>query len=1006
VTPRVLLLILLAAGVPVRAGLAQTAVVLEEMSGERGLVVAGKGGLTTGGEPLAGALGRSVAFVDLDGDGLDDLVAGAPLLPQVPLAGVQDDAGRAYVLFGSEDAGAPGSDPAASFASLDPGEGLELRGLAGHQVGHDVANAGDLDGDGFDDLLVGAPFRTIGTRTSAGGAYVVWGAADVDTLPVLLNLDALAADPQDRATFFQGARAFGSAGIAVSAAGDMNADGIDDVAIGAPFDSTNGMTNNGTATIVYGSPAWRTQTTVDLATLGPGEITEVHGDASFQLLGQAVAGIGRFDPILPLSGVDQDPLLGDDLAIGAPGSSPDGKIFAGAVYVLRGTNGPVPPTSYDASQFGDGPDTAGIVYTGGAAGDAAGTEVAPARDFITDFVDTYQDLIITAPSSDGAGKTNSGSTYVVPGVVFGILPQGFDLGKVGLGDPEVLGVHIGGEFANDGAAGLTACNAGDWNDDGFDDLAIGTPSSPHVDGQDVFLQAGRLRVVDGLLALLEQLTIDLGDTTEGFILFEADGETGGALAGSSVACGDFNGDGFVDAAVGAEGAPSEAAPGAELALSESGRAHVVYGPVARFLGLAPTTSHLGGPEVTITAANVVDDAGVTVDGVPATVTEVVTGDVGTVTFAPPAPLVPGNLADVRLSMSTGAVEVEDALQYTLFSVTSGPSPASGQAGTQVSFTGEAFSTVADTQVDVDGFPATVLDVDGLAGTMTIELPSGPALGSTVDVDIATSNGSQTLVDALTYADFLIASVTPDSASQMAGIFDEMLDMQGMFAGFPPVDVDVEMVLSSGVLPPDLVIEFGDETVGFREGEIDSTAGLVATVTVPDFLLGPSDVAVDVRASSEATGDVDVFDDAFTYLASDFVDRGLGTAGSAGVPEFKMAGAATNGGDIMIFNANWPPVPLTSTTFFGLAFADPPTIVKGGEFGIDPSLGLFSFSIPFPFPVPGGTFAQSFVMPQNLAPSADGVSLFFQVVNAEEAPGSPFAFSNVVEMILDVQTQTP
>jgi len=173
-------------------------------------------GTASGPTPLAGwtwspgqpgdAVGRSVAGVgDTDGDGYDDLLVGAP---GVDDADVGVDAGAAS-LFGGGPAG-PGDVPLWT-ASADE---------AGEQAGWAVAGAGDTDGDGFDDLLVGSP--TFGGGGSQRGRARLFGGA--------------AGGPADSPTWEAvGSEDGGRLGFAVVGLGDSDGDSFDDFAVGAPW---------------------------------------------------------------------------------------------------------------------------------------------------------------------------------------------------------------------------------------------------------------------------------------------------------------------------------------------------------------------------------------------------------------------------------------------------------------------------------------------------------------------------------------------------------------------------------------------------------------------------------------------------------------------------------------------------------------------------------------------------------------------------------------------------
>jgi hypothetical protein len=134
---------------------------------------------------------------DIDGDGWLDLAVGAPAWGDGP--------GAAYVFRGPIESG----DAADAHARI---LGPDAQAALG------PVSLGDVDGDGVDDVLVGAPYRGTGT----GGAYLFYG-------PIEGGLDA-----QDGSAEFVGDVTAGLAGFAVLAGADLDADGVGDVAIGAP----------------------------------------------------------------------------------------------------------------------------------------------------------------------------------------------------------------------------------------------------------------------------------------------------------------------------------------------------------------------------------------------------------------------------------------------------------------------------------------------------------------------------------------------------------------------------------------------------------------------------------------------------------------------------------------------------------------------------------------------------------------------------------------------------
>ncbi len=981
------------------AATAQSTVMLKTMSGTRGFEAQGKGGVSgTPSKPIQGMLGASSALVDLNADGYDDLVVGAPSLPTSPNMGVLDDAGHVYVRFGGPGLGLPGDGGNFNFASFTAGSAVDLFGEPGDRAGASIAAAGDVNGDGVQDVIIGTPGRSFGGRNAAGGAYVVFGRADLASLPTVVSLSALAAGVANRAVFVLGARALSGSGTSVGGGVDVNGDGRDDLILGAPLDSTNGHSQNGTATVLYGQAGFPALTTIDLATQAAGQVTVVHGIADLQLVGFSVAGIGRFDPVLPMTNNLTSLFLGDDVAIGAPGTTLGAKFFAGAVYVLRGTVGVVPAASYTTADFGNGSFKAGVAYTGNVAGDQAGFAVSTAGDVIFDG-QGFDDFFITAPYSDGIGRPDSGSIYVIGGNFLGANPVGFDLGQVGLGSPSIIAIHIQGAATNDGSLGVVATNAGDWNGDNLPDLLIGFPNATVVNNANVYVGAGRARILNGAVVLTSAGTVDLSNTVAGYELFQMQGEVTGAHVGVGIAAGDINGDGQKDVSVGADRAPSDPLPGDPTGLvnQNTGRAHVVYGPVLRLDGIVPTVSHFGGPAVTLTAQNVSPSTQVLVDGKNATITALLSGDTGSITFSPPKPVVAGNLADISLNTGSGDITYKDSLQYTLLSVTTGPSPSSGFATSSVSFTGKGFSSAGDTTVMIrDGaqlFPASVTAVDGVAGTMTVQLPAGPQGDSPLDVLITNSNGMTTIAGGLTYLSLVVGAVNPPMAPQTSGIFAAGAQP---YEGQPAVAATVIVTAASGSVPGDLELEFGTPALGYRKATITGIAGNMVGVLVPAFLLGPQTV-VDVRATGG--GDSGVNFGAFTYLASDFHEfkQYEKTGFGATAPRTLMAGEFKTGGKVLLQMSNWPPQNQLGLLFIGIGLMDPPLPIKGGLFPINTGLPYFTFFYPFP-----GLSGLS--LPTTLPaldPAAEGFPIYMHTLTKEAQGGQVrYGFSNLLSATIN------
>src|SRR5690606_35183543 len=141
------------------------------------------------------------------------------------------NAGESYVVFGSTS-----GFPSGSLAGLDGSNGFRIDGAAAFdRSGYSVASAGDVNGDGFDDLLIGAAYADPGGNSAAGASYVVFGKAS--GFAASIDLAAL-----DGATGFRvdGAAAGDYSGTSVASAGDVNGDGFGDLIVGATGAAPNG----------------------------------------------------------------------------------------------------------------------------------------------------------------------------------------------------------------------------------------------------------------------------------------------------------------------------------------------------------------------------------------------------------------------------------------------------------------------------------------------------------------------------------------------------------------------------------------------------------------------------------------------------------------------------------------------------------------------------------------------------------------------------------------------
>ncbi|HYE45024.1 MAG TPA: hypothetical protein VEA44_04540, partial [Caulobacter sp.] len=385
------------------------------LTGTTGFQISG----TNGGD----GLGNSVASGDFNGDGIEDLLVGAN----------QADGyvGAAYVIFGTA-AGFAGN---IDVSTLNGANGFKMPAAATYDyAGTSVANAGDVNGDGIDDIIVGAMGADPGGSNS-GAAYIVYGrnTAVAGNFGATVSLGGL----NGTAGFRISGEAVGDQlGIYVDGAGDINNDGIDDIIIGA-----NGGGNNGAVYVVFGSNAGFTN--INVNSLDGTNGFQIDGEASGDNLGIRVTGLGD---------VNGDGI--DDIAFGSTGHDAAGS-NAGAAYVVFGRSTAFAATLALSSLDG----TNGFQINGEAAGDNL-SRVSGAGDFNNDGA---MDIVVSTAFHDAAG-TNAGAAWIIYG-----LPASSFAGTAGADDLTGAG---GADTADGGASddvirglgGDDTLNGGDNND--------------------------------------------------------------------------------------------------------------------------------------------------------------------------------------------------------------------------------------------------------------------------------------------------------------------------------------------------------------------------------------------------------------------------------------------------------------------------------------------------------------------------------------------------------------
>ncbi|MCF6287636.1 MAG: integrin alpha [Proteobacteria bacterium] len=445
--------------------------------------------------------GRSVSSAgDINGDGIDDLIIGAAYADPND----NTNAGSSYVVFGST-SGLPNP---LNLAGLNGLNGFVIHGeRAFDRSGGSVSSAGDINGDGVDDLIIGAHIAPF-----AGSSYVVFGSTSGLANP--LNLTGL----NGLNGFAIHGESFGdSSGISVSSAGDINGDDIDDLIIGANLADPNSNSNAGSSYVVFGSTS-SLPNPLNLTSLNGSNGFVIHGESGGDRFGRSVNSAGD---------INGDSI--DDLIIGAYSADSNGNSTAGSSYVVFGSSSGLP----NPLNLTDLNGSNGFAIHGENASDLSGFSVSSAGDINGDDID---DLIIGAMFADPNGNSFAGSSYVVFGSTFGFANP---LNLTSLNGLNGFVIH--GESA-DNFSGSSVSSAGDVNDDGIDDLIIG--------GLLTDSNAGSYHVVFGFTSgFPNPLNLTDLDGSNGFVIHGGNVEGNAGISVDSA--GDVNGDGIDDLIIGA-----------------------------------------------------------------------------------------------------------------------------------------------------------------------------------------------------------------------------------------------------------------------------------------------------------------------------------------------------------------------------------------------------------------------------------------------------------------------
>jgi hypothetical protein len=463
--------------------------------------------------PAAGSL-----RADFNQDGFADLAIGAPEEDVGAIAG----AGAVNVLYGTAD-GLSGAG--SQFLTQDsPGVGGSAEAV--DDFGRSLAT-GDFDHDGFADLAVAAPSEDVGGVVDAGAVNVLYGSAGglTGTGSQYFTQDSRGVGSSAEANDYFGSEL---------TAGDFDHDGYTDLAIGVIFEDVGSVFNAGGVNVLYG---------------GAGGLTGV-GSQFFTQDSPGVASsaeaLANFGLALAAGDFDQDGSA--DLAIGSLEDD-----TAGAVTVLYGSTAGL--TGAGSQRFTQ--DTPGVGSTA-EGGDDFGAALT-AGDFNGDG---FADLAVGASGEEVGGFFAAGAVNVLYGSAGGLTGTGSQYVTQNTSG-------VGGSAENGDVFGF-ALAAGDFDHDGYADLAIGAPSEDLGGGFEV----GAVNVLYGSAGGLtgvgsQYFTQDspgVGSSAEGSDLF-----------GYVLATADFNLDGFADLAVGAPGETIGAA-------FDAGAVNVLYGSAGGLTG--------------------------------------------------------------------------------------------------------------------------------------------------------------------------------------------------------------------------------------------------------------------------------------------------------------------------------------------------------------------------------------------------------------------------------------
>jgi len=448
-----------------------------------------------------------VGGCDINNDGYDDVIVGAPL---DDASGA--DTGKAYVYLGTS--GVIGGDTASADIVIN---GIDSHLSSNNDYFGNSVSCGDFNGDGFDDIVIGANLEDTNNGTiysaNSGAVYMFYGA---ENIAANIELNALDAD-----VVFQGRPAANQFGRQIAMLGDINQDGKSDLGVLEPYGEYL-LANEGIAYVFYGDDYLSGSVVYD-------------SSADFIIIGEAAN--AYLTGIIPAGDIDGDGIL--DLALSIVNNPEDLlSVRPGSVYILLGKNGydDVMHVETRADMIFRGEHN--YAYLGGNLYSNLESAMSMNGDINSDGID---DLIISSPEFDVSGIADAGMVYVFFG-------RGNWDGVSSLSDADM---NIAGRFAVDKFGTRVDAN-GDFNNDGIDDLLVTAPGFDNGLSRDrggAFVFYGHSGIngsltwqdADVIIGRSDGISHDVG--FDDSIDVDYIGQSGGFV-------GDINNDGYDDLAIG------------------------------------------------------------------------------------------------------------------------------------------------------------------------------------------------------------------------------------------------------------------------------------------------------------------------------------------------------------------------------------------------------------------------------------------------------------------------